>query len=344
MTEQSIGTLVGASIRSCRPCRYPRSWLIYGSHLLHSLGTIDKERGVEGKSMSSHQFGGRWTEDKLERLGKYLVAYTTIFKGNERAAFLRTTFVDAFAGTGTYTATKNINTSVQVGDLYDEEATSFQKGSAQIAIEVEPSFDQFLFVEKKAAHVQELEKLRQRFPHKANRIHIVQGDANTVLQDWCHQTDWRKNRAVVFLDPYGMAVEWQTVEAIAQTQAADLWILFPLGQAVNRLLTRSGPPPAAWAERLTHFFGTDEWREAFYRPPQQPSFFDTEETREKGISLDGIGTYFVERLSTVFAKVADNPLPLRNSKNVPIYLLCFAAANPKKASTAVKIAQNILLR
>ena len=161
--------------------------------------------------MSSHQFGGRWTEDKLERLGKYLVAYTTIFKGNERAAFLRTTFVDAFAGTGTYTATKNINTSVQVGDLYDEEATSFQKGSAQIAIEVEPSFDQFLFVEKKAAHVQELEKLRQRFPHKANRIHIVQGDANTVLQDGCNQTDWRKNRAVVFLDPYGMAVPGQTL-------------------------------------------------------------------------------------------------------------------------------------
>jgi hypothetical protein len=36
--------------------------------------------------MSSHQFGGRWTEEKLERLRKYLRAYTTIFKGNERAA------------------------------------------------------------------------------------------------------------------------------------------------------------------------------------------------------------------------------------------------------------------
>lgn len=294
--------------------------------------------------MASHQFGGRWTEDKLERLKKYLVAYTTISKANQRAAFLRTTFVDAFAGTGAYTPTKDTNTPAQPTDMYDEEAKSFQKGSAQIAIEVEPSFDQFLFVEKKAAHIQELEKLRHQFPNKANRIDIVQGDANTVLQDWCRQTDWRKNRAVVFLDPYGMAVEWRTVEAIAQTQAADLWILFPLGQAVNRLLTKSGPPPASWAERLTLFFGTDEWKEAFYRPPQQPSFFDTEETLEKGISLEGIGAYFVERLSTVFAKVADNPLPLRNSKNVPIYLLCFAAANPKGAPTAVKIAQHILGR
>jgi three-Cys-motif partner protein len=59
--------------------------------------------------MSSHQFGGRWTEEKLERLRKYLVAYTTIFKANERAKHLRTTFVDAFAGTGTYRATKGVS-------------------------------------------------------------------------------------------------------------------------------------------------------------------------------------------------------------------------------------------
>lgn len=181
--------------------------------------------------MSSHQFGGRWTEDKLERLRKYLVAYTTIFKANERAAFFRTTFVDAFAGTGTYIATKEsaTPTATLLEDIYDDEAKSFQKGSAQIAIEVEPSFDQFLFVEKKAAHIQELEKLRIQFPNKASRINIIQGDANTILQNWCQQTNWRTNRAVVFLDPYGMAVEWRTVEAIAQTQAADLWILFPLG-------------------------------------------------------------------------------------------------------------------
>jgi three-Cys-motif partner protein len=296
--------------------------------------------------MSSHQFGGRWTEEKLERLRKYLVAYTTIFKSNERASYLRTAFVDAFAGTGTFTMTRDTNDALLTDstDVYDEEAQSFQKGSAQIAIEVEPSFDQYLFVEKKAAHIHELEKLRSQFPNKADQIKIVQGDANVVLKEWCQQTDWHTNRAVVFLDPYGMAVEWRTIEAIAHTQAADLWILFPLGQAVNRLLTRSGPPSGAWAERLTQFFGTEEWKAAFYRPRQQLSLFDTEEALEKGVNLGGIGQYFVDRLSTIFAQVAENPLPLRNSRNVPIYLLCFAAANPKGAPTAVKIAQHILRR
>ena len=108
--------------------------------------------------MSSHQFGGRWTEEKLERLRKYLVAYMTIFKSNERASNLRTTFVDAFAGTGSFTMTNDGSDAslAHTLDIYDEEAQSFKKGSAQIAIEVEPAFDQYLFVEKKAARIHEL--------------------------------------------------------------------------------------------------------------------------------------------------------------------------------------------
>jgi hypothetical protein len=33
---------------------------------------------------------------------------------------------------------------------------------------------------------------------------------------------------------------------------------------------------------------------------------------------------------------------LLNSQNTPLYLLCFASANPKGAPTAIKIAQHIL--
>lgn len=55
-----------------------------------------------------------------------------------------------------------------------------------------------------------------------------------------------------------------------------------------------------------------------------------------------IGEYFLNRLRTVFAGVAMNPLVLTNSKNCPLYLLCFAAGNPKGAKVAVKIAEDIL--
>lgn len=50
--------------------------------------------------MGKHVFGGDWTSDKLERVRKYLCAYTTIFKNNVRASYFSTIYVDAFAGTG----------------------------------------------------------------------------------------------------------------------------------------------------------------------------------------------------------------------------------------------------
>jgi three-Cys-motif partner protein len=68
----------------------------------------------------------------------------------------------------------------------------------------------------------------------------------------------------MFLDPYGMQVEWSLIEAIARTEAVDLWVLFPLGVAVNRLLTRVEPPSGKWAQALTRMLGTEDWRDAFY--------------------------------------------------------------------------------
>lgn len=199
-----------------------------------------------------------------------------------------------------------------------------------------------MFIEQDAGRAQELEKLKQRFSERAPRVHIVREDANKYIQGWCKRTDWRICRAVMFLDPYGMQVDWSLIEAIARTQAVDLWILFPLGVAVNRLLTKAELPPEKWAQALTRILGTEEWRNAFYSRQIEATLFGDEEIRTKEADFDKIGQYFVERLKTIFTAVANNPLPLRNSRNVPLYLLCFAAGNPRAASTALKIAQNIL--
>ncbi len=139
-----------------------------------------------------------------------------------------------------------------------------------------------------------------------------------------------------------MQVDWSLIEALAETRAVDLWILFPLGQAVNRLLTKHEPPPEDWADALTRMFGTNAWRGEFYPKQVQQTLFGTEESYLKDADFERIGKFFVKRLKTVFAGVADNPLPLRNSRNIPLFLLCFACANPRGATPAIKIAQNIL--
>jgi three-Cys-motif partner protein len=207
---------------------------------------------------------------------------------------------------------------------------------------VEPPFNRFFFIERSPKRVKDLEKLRKEFPQRASAIQIEQGDANNVLLRWCQQSDWQRHRAVVFLDPYGMQVDWKTIEAIAATKAIDLWLLFPLGVAVNRLLTKNEPPRINWAEALTRLFGNEEWKQEFYAKKTERNLFGEEQTERKEANFDRIGRYFLKRLKSVFAQVVPNPLILRNSRGVPIYLLCFAAGNPTGAPTAVKIAKDIL--
>jgi three-Cys-motif partner protein len=295
--------------------------------------------------MAKHVFGGDWTADKLERVRKYLCAYTTIFKKNVRASYFTTSYVDAFAGTGQRVQAAGRRGKPEARIFEEEDASdaeALQKGSARIALEVEPSFDRYVFIEKRAKRVKELEALRREFPDKAKAIQIERADANEFLKRWCKQTDWQRHRAVGFLDPYGMQVDWTTIEAIAATKAIDLWLLFPLGVAVNRLLTKNEPPPAEWSDPLNRIFGTNEWQEAFYPKKKEPTLWGDEESQRKQATFDAIGEFLLRRLKSVFAQVAPNPLQMKNSRDIPIYLLCFAAGNPKGAPTAVRIAKDIL--
>lgn len=289
----------------------------------------------------SHRFGGDWTEQKLECVRKYLHAYTTIMSKQP----FRFAYIDAFAGTGyrEMESDEGID-ELMFPDLVSPEVVSFHDGSARNALEIEPPFMKYVFIEKNTNRYMELEELRKEFLLKdrfsTDMIECWRGDANEYLKNLC-QKNWKTHRALVFLDPYGMQVEWKTIESIAQTQAIDLWILFPLG-TVNRLLKRNGEIRPALRARLDLFFGESDWYEVFYQLAKQISLFDEEQWQKAGDIFATIEQYFIQRLQGIFEGVATNPLPLRNSKNVPLYLLCFAAGNRRGAPVAVKIAQEIL--
>jgi three-Cys-motif partner protein len=133
------------------------------------------------------------------------------------------------------------------------------------------------------------------------------------------------------------------VAAIAKTKAIDTWILFPVS-AVNRLLRKDGNIPAAWRNRLDTMFGEPAWFDVFFPEEKLPLLDDGSTVRRKVADLDLIGKYFNQRLQTVFAGVAPNPYTLRNTQGAPLFLLCFAAANPYAVALAIKIAQDILKR
>jgi hypothetical protein len=80
----------------------------------------------------------------------------------------------------------------------------------------------------------------------------------------------------------------------------------------------------------------------FFQENPQQNFLDPTPKLIKKVNLKGIANFFNNRLETIFEKVANNPLYLMNSKNNPLYLLCFAVGNPKGAEPAIRIAQYIL--
>lgn len=290
------------------------------------------------KKTQQQLFGGPWTQDKLERLQKYLAAYTKIFKRNPRASYFEISYIDAFAGTG-YMATPEVPAGYFFPELL-EGVEEYQKGSVRRALEVEPSFDHYIFVERDKKCFQELANITKEFADRD--IRLSNEDANVFLQRWCKTLDTRRNRAVVFLDPFGANVSWKTIQAIASTQAIDVWILFPL--LINRMLDRDQKPREAWAKRLTDIFGTPEWEREFYTTQKLTGLFDFAENTElinKTADTDKIANFFLKRLKNIFPAVA-TPRVLLNSRGAPLYLLCFAAGNLRGADTALRIANHIL--
>lgn len=289
-----------------------------------------------------NRFGGDWTDEKLDHVSKYLKAYATVLKKQP----LRFAYIDAFAGTGYREVdSPDSSTPYMFPDFEDKESRDYVAGSAQIALECEPRFNKYIFIERDAQAFQQLEKLKEDFPHLQDDIKLVNEDANAWLQRKCDMKNpkfrdfWTENRAVVFLDPFGMQVEWDTMKAIASTQAIDVWVLFPLGVAVNRLLTKNGEIPEGWQTRLNKIFGTEDWYDEFY--DIQENLFG-EDVPTKVTNLARIGEYYNQRLSEIFAGVAENPRPLHNKSGNPIYLLCFAVGNPRAKSVALRIAKHIL--
>lgn len=288
------------------------------------------------------RFGGDWTTTKLDVVAKYLVRYTTALKNkpSEERPFSKG-YIDAFAGSGYRVARADPEHDAQqpllFPDLAEDEPQALLDGSARRALKTAPPFDGYVFIERDAARCAELEKLKAEFPELA--IQIRRGEANAEIRKIC-RVNWASRRAVMFLDPFGMQVEWTTIKAIAKTKAIDLWLLFPLGIGVNRLLKRSGEIPASWRKRLDLILGTKDWYEKFYRVEKESSLYGDVDRVVKA-SIDSIGAYFNERLRSVFAAVAQ-PKVLRSKTNCPLYLLCFAVGNRSGAPVALRIANHLL--
>ena len=321
--------------------------------------TVDSRRRVDGGGnglagegediVVRQRFGGDWTEDKLNLVAKYFKGYNVALKYQP----FEREYIDAFAGTGYREVRDDAadGNALMFPELAVPEVQRFLDGSPRIALKAEPCFHKFTFIEKNSKKVEDLERLRIEFPDK--RIRIECGDANEWVQALCGE-DWSYRRAVLFLDPFGMQVSWETLEAVAQTKCIDLWLLFPLGVAISRLLKRDGEIDESLCERLDFVFGDRSWYEEFYKPSPpnkakivqqcflEPADGEFGQDYPWKANFSVIEDYYRSRLRTIFAKVAKNSVRLTNSENVPLYLLFFMAGNDRGAPIAVDMAESIM--
>ncbi len=283
-----------------------------------------------------HEFGDQHTELKLSIVEKYLRFFTTALRGK----FDELWYIDAFAGTGSRTV-RHEQRPASLLDAGEPERVERRRGSARIAIDVKPPFNFIVFVENKPSYFAALEELKANHPNR--RIVVIKNDANEALKSLIATNSWRSTRAVLFLDPYGMQLEWSTLEKVAATKAIDVWFLFPLSglyrQATRELADVDPHKRAA----LTRMFGSDAWEKELYPKIVREDLFDglIEEPRQRAADVAELEAYARARLETIFAAVL-KPLPLPLHERPQRFSLFFCISNPKAIRLASDVANHIL--
>jgi three-Cys-motif partner protein len=270
-----------------------------------------------------NQFGGSWTEEKMEIVVKYAAAYLTIMN---KQTWVKTIYFDGFAGSGF---------------IESERSESSIKGTALRILDLSDPrpFDIYYFVELDEAHVLELNSNLANHPLRKN-IYIQQDDCNkkiTALAEFLRKD--AKYRALVYVDPYGMSVNWSSIESL-KGLGVDLWILVPTGMGINRMLINDGKISDPWLQKLENFLGysREEIMKHFYKILTKNTLFGEETSiqKEKDAALLA-GELYAQKLKQVFSEVS-RPYVMRNSQNAIMYHFMMAANN----KTAIKIANEVI--
>lgn len=146
-------------------------------------------------------------------------------------------------------------------------------------------------------------------------------------------------RILAFVDPYGMSVNWKSIEAL-RGLGVDLWILVPTGMGVNRLLKNDFKISEAWLLKLEKFIGLsrEEILDFFYKQKSVNTLFGAETMVEKEKdAIEKAGELYKRRLNGVF-KFVSEPFRMKNSTGTIMYHFMMASNNP----AALKIANDII--
>lgn len=287
----------------------------------------------------SANWGGNWTEIKLEAFENYVNAYLIIMNAQKHKynGWPITIYFDGFAGSGERTSTTKLEENNLFSDYLVEEELEVYKGSAERVLSLKHKFDYYYFVDKDKSSISALEKKLKEKNIVNDNCNFINDDVNLQLEKLSEFIN-EKKAALVLLDPFGMQIDWASIEKL-KDKRVDLWILIPSGVIINRFLDKKGK--LIFMNKLESYFGLtkEEIKEKFYKTDTVETLFGSVDiTIKTNDSIAKIAELYIERLKEIWKYVLDEPLKLYNTKNVPIYHFVFASNN----KTALKIASQII--
>lgn len=286
---------------------------------------------------------GLWAQEKLSCLKSYLNAYTRVLLNQKWCK--GTYYFDAFAGAGEAKLRRPENSKEQSNVtlptfIEDTDFAEYIQGSPRVSLEIEHPFTHYFFVENKPAHIEKLKQLKNEYSTK-REITIFPGEATKHVNTFIESVnDWRKYRAVAFLDPFGMQVPWTTICAIAQKKSIEIILNLPIGTTIQRLIKRDRAKMSRNdMERLTSYFGSSEWEQIVYNyaGPKQTSFLNnTESILKNADAALRLVEWYKSRLAELFGFTA-GPKLIKNTQGAHLYYLIWAGSHKKGQEIAAYI-------
>ena len=84
-----------------------------------------------------------------------------------------------------------------------------------------------------------------------------------MLRNLCASQDCKETRAVVFIDPFGLRINYETLELLGKTKAVDVWYLVPVF-AMYRQVSGDGQINPDGGPRVDAALGTTIWRDVLW--------------------------------------------------------------------------------
>lgn len=261
---------------------------------------------------------GYWSEIKLDIIREYASTYSKILAAR-RDPRLHHVYIDGFSGSG-------VNIS--------KTSKEYIPGSPLNALLVKPKFREYHLIDINRKKTTVLDKLVEMLGEKEG-VRTYAGDCNRILLEQVFPKVRYENyrRGLCVLDPYGLHLKWEVIQAAGRLRTIDMFLNFPVMDMNRKVIWRDpSGVQSSDVERMDDFWGDQSWKQIAYSTTRDLFAYPEKEDNHT------IAEAFRQRLERVagFSHVPA-PMPMSNSKGAVVYYLFFASQKPVAASIIQKI-------